>query len=268
MSKVLIAARIMAWGTIALSLCSCNSNSPPTPNAPVPLSQAENSPVAPTSTVGNASVPDSRSQLAPTLTSSPLQSTTATNVRLEQVNDVAALPKISPHPNHKQQERDTSISPTSCPAFPCLILTPDASNLQNRFNNPIYKLTAYLDKTSTYLFQFDAVTGRGFTQHRNRYKSNTEAPLPNGSYLVASRVVTGTLREVGGTMVPIFPKPVFDPRMRRTALGIHWDPSFDRDKKEDGTSGCIGLTNKHNYHQVRDFILKYHPRSLEVKITH
>jgi hypothetical protein len=147
------------------------------------------------------------------------------------------------------------------------MLTPDTSNLQNKFNNPIYKLTAYRDKTSNYLFQFNAVTGRGFTQNKNRYKSNTEAPLPDGSYTVLARVVTGTIREVGGTMVPIFPKPGFNPQMRRTALGIHWDPSFDRDKKEDGTSGCIGLTTKNDYHRVRDFILKYRPRSLEVQIA-
>jgi hypothetical protein len=266
MCQVLIAARIIGWSTIALSLCSCNSNSHPTPNAPAPLSRAENSALAPTSTAGSASVPDSRSQLAP-LTSPPIQSATATNVRLEQVNDVAAIPKLLSQPSHKHQAHDTSSPLASCPAFPCLILTPDSSNLQNRFNNPIYKLTAYRDKTSNYLFQFDAVTGRGFTQHRNRYKSNTEAPLPDGSYAVVPRVVTGTIREVGGTMVPIFPKPGFDPRMRRTALGIHWDPSFDRDKKEDGTSGCIGLTHKNDYHQVRDFILKYRPRSLEVQIT-
>jgi hypothetical protein len=153
-----------------------------------------------------------------------------------------------------------------CPDFPCLILSQDPSHSQNRFNNPTYKLTAYQDRTSDYLFQLDAVTGRGFTQARNRYQSNTEAPLPDGSYTVSARTVAGRTREVGGTMVPIFPKPGFDARMRRTALGIHWDPSFNRDKKEDGTSGCIALTTKGDYHRVRDFVLKYHPRSLEVRI--
>jgi hypothetical protein len=265
MYKVLIAARIIGWSTIALSLCSCNSNSSTTQNAPDSLSSAETSALPKTLIAANTPVQESQSQLAPTLTSSSIQS--ATNVRLEQVNDVAAIPKLSPQPNRKHQDRLTS-SLNSCTAFPCLILTPDSSNLQNRFNNPIYKLTAYRDKTSNYLFQFDAVTGRGFTQKRNRYKSNTEAPLPDGSYAVVPRVVAGTIREVGGTMVPILPKSGFDPRMRRTALGIHWDPSFDRDKKEDGTSGCIGLTSKNNYRQVRDFILKYRPRSLEVQIAH
>lgn len=145
-------------------------------------------------------------------------------------------------------------------------MSQDPSYPQNRFNNPIYKLSAYRNNKAR-IFEFNAVTGRGFSQARNRYQSNTEAPLPDGSYSVASRVVAGTIREVGGTMVPIFPKPGFNPRMRRTALGIHWDPSFDKDRKEDGTSGCIGLTNKNDYHRVRDFVFKYRPRSIEVQIT-
>ena len=191
-------------------------------------------------------------------------------LQLEQLSNISAIPnqiyQLAKHPNRKHQTHNPILSPASCQVFPCLILTQDPRNPQNRFNNPIYKLTAYRDKTSKYTFKLNAVTGRGFTQTRNRYQSNTEAPLPDGSYSIAARVVAGNIREVGGTMVPIFPKSGFNPRMRRTALGIHWDPSFDKDKKEDGTSGCIGLTNKNDYHQVRDFILKYHPRSLEVKI--
>ncbi len=170
----------------------------------------------------------------------------------------------------KQPARDlapNSNSPAAaCRSFPCLILSQDANRSLNKFNNPVYKLTAYRDRTANYSFQFDAVTGRGFTQSRNRYQSNTEAPLPDGSYAIAARVVKGTIAEVGGTMLPIFPKPGFDRRMRRTALGIHWDPSFDKDAKEDGTSGCIGLTNKNHYYQVKNFVLKYRPRSLEVQI--
>lgn len=185
------------------------------------------------------------------------------NAQIQQLSKALALTKQPPQ--SPSQER--ILAPASCRAFPCLILSRDPSNAQNRFNNPIYKLTAYRDRTSDSSFQLDAVTGRGFTQARNRYQSNTEAPLPDGSYSVAATVVKGTIREVGGTMVPIFPKPGFNPRMKRTALGIHWDPSFDKDNKEDGTSGCIGLTNKYDYHKVRDFVLKYRPRSLEVRIT-
>ncbi|AFY96628.1 hypothetical protein [Chamaesiphon minutus] len=185
------------------------------------------------------------------------------NAQFKQLSKALALTKQQP-----QSPSQNRISASaSCRAFPCLILSRDPSNSQNRFNNPIYKLTAYRDRTSDYVFQLDAVTGRGFTQARNRYQSDTDAPLPDGSYSVVPTVVKGTIREVGGTMVPIFPKPGFNPRMRRTALGIHWDPSFDRDNKEDGTSGCIGMTKKYDYHQVRNFVLKYRPRSLEVQIT-
>lgn len=166
----------------------------------------------------------------------------------------------------RKKSPNSNIPSASCRTFPCLILSQDTDRSFNKFNNPIYKLTAYRDRTSDYSFQLNAVTGRGFTQSRNRYQSNTEAPLPDGSYSIATRVVKGTITEVGGTMIPIFPKSGFDSRMRRTALGIHWDPSFDKDAKEDGTSGCIGLTNKSNYYQVRNFILKYRPRSLEVQI--
>ncbi|PSB59533.1 hypothetical protein [Chamaesiphon polymorphus] len=183
--------------------------------------------------------------------------------QIQQLSKALALTKQQP-----QSPSQNRISASaSCRAFPCLILSRDPSNAQNRFNNPIYKLTAYRDRTSDSIFQLDAVTGRGFTQARNRYQSDTDAPLPDGSYSVVPTVVKGTIREVGGTMVPIFPKPGFNPRMRRTALGIHWDPSFDKDNKEDGTSGCIGMTNKYDYHKVRDFVLKYRPRSLEVRIT-
>jgi hypothetical protein len=155
---------------------------------------------------------------------------------------------------------------SSCRAFPCLVLSRDSRNPKNRFNNPIYKLTAYKSRGSRQTFRLNAVSGRAFTQNLNRYQTQTHAPLPDGSYTVATRVVNGTIPEVGGTMIPIFPKPGFSSRMNRSALGIHWDPSFNQNKKEDGTSGCVGLTNKYDYRRVRDFVLTYHPRSLEVRI--
>lgn len=292
MSKVLIAAGIIGWSAIALSISSCSSNSNFTSTAqnttnnlaPSPMASVEQrSPVEnrslSTPAPANAQsvkvvaasqnpvpVPDvnplNSIALVEQTAANPSRSNSASlpNVQLEQLNNVSTQPK-------KYLNNNTTGSITICKAFPCLILSQDPSYPQNRFNNHIYKLSAYRNKTSARVFQFNAVTGRGFSQARNRYQSNTEAPLPDGSYSVASRVVAGTIREVGGTMVPIFPKPGFNPRMRRTALGIHWDPSFDKDEKEDGTSGCIGLTNKNDYHRVRDFVFKYRPRSIEVQIT-
>ena len=285
MSKVLIAAGIIGWiAIVSISSCSSNSNFTSTAQnttdnlAPSPMAIVEQTPVEnrSRSTLVQAvkvvvasqnpvPVPDvnplNSIALVEQTAANPSKSNSASlpNVQLEQLNNISTQPK-------KYLNNNTTGSITSCKAFPCLILSQDPSYPQNRFNNPIYKLSAYRNNTAR-IFQFNAVTGRGFSQARNRYQSNTEAPLPDGSYSVASRVVAGTIREVGGTMVPIFPKPGFNPRMRRTALGIHWDPSFDKDEKEDGTSGCIGLTNKNEYHRVRDFIFKYRPRSIEVQIT-
>ncbi|WP_310428085.1 hypothetical protein [Chamaesiphon sp. VAR_48_metabat_135_sub] len=264
MHQVLIAVRVIGWSTIVLSMGSC-ANSQLTLNAqnstatenpallpivdkdPV-LKQSQPDPLVSSSTV------QSPPPIAPEV--AKIATTKSPNlVSVPYVNPLNSIPLLAQH----------QIA-NSCQAFPCLILSQSPNHPHNRFNNPIYKLTAYRDNTSNRVFQLDAVTGRGFTQARNRYQSLTEAPLPDGSYAVASRVVVGSIREVGGTMVPIFPKQGFNPKMRRTALGIHWDPSFDKDKKEDGTSGCIGLTKKGDYHRVRDFIIKYHPRSLEVQI--
>ncbi len=296
MSKVLIATRFTIWGAIALSVCSCNANQSKLDPQSTPAGAQQTA----------ASTPRDLPRSTPIITSSPTTSPTpqivtakpAALAEVPYVNPLNAIPlaakqqiandlksptktttnsQINPDPKAsvpsadlaRQPSRQQSASnrpPAACRAFPCLVLSQDANGLLNRFNNPIYKLTAYRDRTSNYIFQLDAVTGRNFTQSRNRYQSNTEAPLPDGSYSVAARVVKGTIAEVGGTMIPIFPKPGFDPRMSRTDLGIHWDPSFDKDAKEDGTSGCIGLTKKSSYYQVRNFILKYRPRSLEVQI--
>ncbi len=287
MSQVLIAAGIIGGiAIVSISSCSSNSNFTSTAQnttdnlAPSPMAIVEQTPVDNRlSTLAPATdrsvevvatsqnpvpVPDvnplNSIVLIKQTAANPSRSNSASlpNVQLE-LNNISTQPK-------KYLNNNTTGAITTCKAFPCLILSQDPSYSQNRFNNPIYKLSAYRNKTAR-VFQFNAVTGRGFSQARNRYQSNTEAPLPDGSYSVASRVVAGTIREVGGTMVPIFPKPGFNPRMRRTALGIHWDPSFDKDEKEDGTSGCIGLTNKNEYHRVRDFVFKYRPRSIEVQIT-
>ncbi len=238
MNIPLITIQVIGWSAVVLSMGSCNAH-------PVSRANTEDPGVT---------IKHSNSDRQPT--SSPVPSEL---VKLDRQEEVIA--------RSIAKNRTKSQAESVCRAFPCLVLSQDASHPKNRFNNPIYQLTAYRSDTASYEFKLDAVTGRWNTQTRNRYQSNTEAPLPDGSYSVIPTVVRGTIPEVGGTMVPIFPKSGFNPRMRRTALGIHWDPSFDKDPKEDGTSGCIGLTNKEDYQHVRDFILKYRPRSLEVKIA-
>jgi hypothetical protein len=305
MHKVLIATRSICWGVLALSIGSCNVNSqskldPQTPpkenlnatatsndiprSTPIITSSPTTSPVPQIVTAKPATlvavpyvnplnaIPLAAKQQVTDSTASPTPNSTKlvtvanANSQIDPAtnNIITPTDRLTRQPTRQQPAN--SIPSAACRAFPCLILSQDANGSVNRFNNPVYKLTAYRDRTANYSFQFDAVSGRGFTQSRNRYQSNTEAPLPDGSYSIAARVVKGTIAEVGGTMLPIFPKPGFDSRMRRSALGIHWDPSFDKDAKEDGTSGCIGLTNKQHYYQVRNFVLKYRPRSLEVQI--
>ena len=287
MSKVLIAAGVICWSVIAVSNVGCSSKSPTANINLAPMAVAEQ-----TAPVQNRDL-----SVVPSIT--PISSP---GVKIATISSPAPVPYVNPlnsiidlarKPVADAKEQSKSAATPQdeiaedlqqsqaedlgniaaranknalCKSFPCLILSQASNRPYNKFQNPIYKLTAYRNKTSSSTFQLDAVSGRGFTQTRNRYKSQTEAPLPDGSYLISARVVTGTIAEVGGTMVPIFPKSGFDRRMRRTALGIHWDPSFNKDKKEDGTSGCIGLTSKKNYHRVRDFILTYRPRSLEVQI--
>ncbi|WP_309741847.1 MULTISPECIES: hypothetical protein [unclassified Chamaesiphon] len=289
MSKVLIAAGI-GWSFIAISAVSCSSKSPTAKIDLAPMAVAEQtapgqnldrlpivipstapigSPDVKTVTVSSpAPVPDVNSlNSIADLARKP--ATELANLQLK--SDAAPQDPIADdlQPTHSEDVGNIAArSPKNaiCKSFPCLVLSKAPSHPYSKFQNPIYQLTAYRNKTSSSTFQLDAVSGRGFTQARNRYQSQTEAPLPDGSYSISARVVAGTIAEVGGTMVPIFPKPGFDRRMRRTALGIHWDPSFNKDKKEDGTSGCIGLTTKKNYQRVRDFILTYRPRSLEVRI--
>jgi hypothetical protein len=98
--------------------------------------------------------------------------------------------------------------------------------------------------------------------HRNRHQAGTEAPLPDGKYQVAKTSVAGTIPEAGDRFLAI--QPLF--RTGRSALGIHYDPSFEKNNGEDGTSGCIGLTNRGDLDFVLNYVRTYRPQYLEVKI--
>lgn len=55
----------------------------------------------------------------------------------------------------------------------------------------------------------------------------------------------------------------------RSALGIHYDPSFEKKNGEDGTSGCIALKNKSELNKVLNYVRTYRPKYLQVNIqTH
>jgi hypothetical protein len=130
----------------------------------------------------------------------------------------------------------------------------------NLLGNPLYELRLYLngEMVSSYL----TVSGRSHTQNKNRHQSGTEAPLPDGKYKVAKTSVAGTIPEAGDRFLAI--QPLF--QTGRSALGIHYDPSFEKNNGEDGTSGCIGLTNKPDLDEMLNFVRTYQPQYLEVNI--
>lgn len=130
----------------------------------------------------------------------------------------------------------------------------------NPLGNPLYELRLYANgrPINAYL----TVSGRKHTQNRNRNKAGTEAPLPDGKYKVTRLPIAGSIPEAGNLFLPI--QPLFS--TGRSALGIHYDPSFGKNNGEDGTSGCIALTNKQELNQVLNYVRTYQPQYLEVNI--
>jgi L,D-transpeptidase catalytic domain len=140
---------------------------------------------------------------------------------------------------------------------------------KNKYGNPIY--TLHLCVGGKERRSYEIVTGRSFTQQKNRNQSGTHSPLPNGKYRMSSGLTQGMVVEVGrvdGLSVsqPFLPiSPLFG--TGRSALGIHVDPSYNRDPKEDGTSGCIGLTNPADFKSLWSEIKQYQVRDLQVAIN-
>jgi hypothetical protein len=141
-----------------------------------------------------------------------------------------------------------------------LRLVKDPSKGTNDVGNPIYTLEAYINgqKYRT----FDAVSGTVNTQNADRHMGNNAAPLPDGMYDVSNAIVPGTMSEVGRTFIGIYPK--FE--TGRVDLGIHLDRSFNQSNGYDGTAGCIGITTTADRDAINEFIIKYRPQSLVVKI--
>jgi hypothetical protein len=140
---------------------------------------------------------------------------------------------------------------------------------KNNYGNPIYTLHLCVDGKNKK--SFEIVTGRSFTQTKNRHQSGNHSPLPNGKYTISSGLTQGTLAEVGrvdglNVSKPFLPiSPLF--RTGRSALGIHVDPSYNIDRKEDGTSGCIGMLNQADFKSLWADIRHYQVRDLQVTIN-
>ena len=88
---------------------------------------------------------------------------------------------------------------------------------------------------------------------------------------MSNALTQGMVAEVGkvdGLSVrqPFLPiSPMFS--TGRSALGIHVDPSYNRDPQEDGTSGCIGLTNPADFKSLWSDLKRYQIRDLQVAIN-
>lgn len=130
----------------------------------------------------------------------------------------------------------------------------------NQLDNPLYKLSLYVN--GQLLKNYSTVTGRADSQYQDRHKSGTKAPLPDGNYRVSFVSVAGSHSETGGSFLPI--QPLFP--TNRSNLGIHYDPSFEKSNGEDGTSGCIALTNKSDFDEVVNYVYTYRPQYLRVEI--
>jgi hypothetical protein len=148
---------------------------------------------------------------------------------------------------------------TSTPAVAALFtLTPTARS--NTLGNPIYSLSAYRDGVRQ--FRVDAVSGTVRSQHRDRHIGDNFAPLPDGEYQVR-QIEPGFIPEVGGEFVSIEPRF----QTRRTRLGIHLDPSYNKRNGRDGTAGCVGITRRLDRDRVVRWVRRYHPRRLRVRIA-
>ncbi len=147
-------------------------------------------------------------------------------------------------------------------------MTLTATGQTNTLKNPLYKLRLYAD--GKLVDSFTTVSGRTFTQTKSRHQSGTEAPLPDGRYTVASSTIPGAITfgraslnaEAGEHFLPIQPKF----KTGRSALGFHFDPSFEKSNGEDGTAGCIGLTSTEDLDKLLSFVDTYKPEFLDVQI--
>lgn len=130
----------------------------------------------------------------------------------------------------------------------------------NAVGNPLYQLHLYANGQE--IGAYYTVSGRAHTQNKNRHRAGTEAPLPDGKYKVSRTSIPGTIAEAGDRFLPI--QPLF--QTGRSALGIHYDPSFEKKNGEDGTSGCIALKNKQELNKVLNYVRTYQPKYLQVNI--
>jgi hypothetical protein len=157
-----------------------------------------------------------------------------------------------------RQKIATILPPSSSGNYMRLVRDPNKGT--NDVGNPLYTLETYVDGQ---IYQtFNAVSGTATSQNADRNRENQHAPLPDGLYTVSNQIVPGAVPEVGKTFIGISPR--FE--TGRNDLGIHFDPSFNKRNGYDGTAGCIGITTVSDRDAINEFVTKYRPRNLLVRI--
>lgn len=141
-----------------------------------------------------------------------------------------------------------------------LRLVRDPNKGTNSVGNPIYTLETYINGELDR--RFSAVSGTARSQQADRHIGDNYAPLPDGMYEVSNWIALSNIREVDRTFISITPKF----QTSRDELGIHLDPSFNKPNGYDGTAGCIGLTTDEDRDAINNFVTKYRPNKLLVKI--
>lgn len=153
-----------------------------------------------------------------------------------------------------------SVLGNQIPKAPHLVL--ERTEELNRYGNPVLNVLMY--ENGSLVGTVKAVSGRGWSQLRNRNVAGTKAPLPDGKYRVNPTIFhVNTNPELGSQFVEVL--PLF--QTNRTELGFHLDPSFNRDPKEDGTNGCIGLVNSQQRDTLFRFITRTQTKQLFVRIN-
>ncbi|MEM9927659.1 MAG: hypothetical protein AAF915_28690 [Cyanobacteria bacterium P01_D01_bin.50] len=173
----------------------------------------------------------------------------------------SSVKKIS-FDNYKSKKN--KISNTECyePFNESSYMSLEKTGRKNALGNPLYRICLYAE--GKLQGSYDTVTGRAYSQKRNRNKSGIQAPAPDGKYQVAKLVTYVPHPEVGVGRRFVQIDPLFP--TGRTELGLHYDPSFEKPNGQDGTSGCIALTKKQDLDKVLEYFGTYQPKYMFVDI--
>jgi hypothetical protein len=181
------------------------------------------------------------------------------NIVVTAVNPTPTATKDTPRTKTNAKQKSGKLSRSSIGGN-YLRLVRDPHRGTNSLGNPIYTLETYINGQLDR--RFKAVSGTARSQQADRHIGDNHAPLPDGMYAVSHWITLSNIQEVDRTFISITPKF----QTNRTELGIHLDPSFDRPNGYDGTSGCIGMTTDEDRDAINNFVTKYRPNKLLVKI--